>query len=419
MAPCYCKYLGCGGQDIPQRTQHEHEKKDRIAKVKASLARRAVVSQPSHATLPSRSQAHPPLLDPPPSRPRLLGHPPNPDDAVPMSISRPPTPLRGHTSFAQEELDMVEERGRRYEERQTLSLDRSDNIGDLAEVEEQDEDLSLEPGPSTHDPSVHTSTNNTESRGVDNWTSRRTYSIPGSLPLHTVPTADPRYPDENTPDPFFSPTTTRNTTTPSIDATTTPAPLYILYMLVAWLHTQCKLAWMACGTVLVVVSHILVAGKYKLKDGQQAPYVTLSSVLTNLGVEPEFQVLPVCPQCMEVYPNTRARDSKCDRCLSPLFKHTKTVNGRRDEDDNIVRPLLQFPRLSIEDQLRKILEIPGMEDELEHWRHVHQTLGKSNDMFDGRVAQEIKGSDGRPFFENPSPVGCTELRIGLVLGFDW
>jgi hypothetical protein len=150
MAPCYCKYLGCGGQDIPQCTQHEHEKKDCIAKVKASLACCVVISQPLHATLPSHSQVHPPLLDPPPSCPCFLGHPPNPNDTVPMSISCPPTPLRGHTSIAHEELDVVGEQGCWYKEHQTLSLDCLDNIGDLVKVKEQDKDLLLDSGPSTH-----------------------------------------------------------------------------------------------------------------------------------------------------------------------------------------------------------------------------------------------------------------------------
>jgi hypothetical protein len=75
--------------------------------------------------------------------------------------------------------------------------------------------------------------------------------------------------------------------------------------------------------------------------------------------------------------------------------------------------------MTIEAQLRGILEVPGMEDELEQWRYTTRTSGKYIDMFDGRVPRNIKAHDGHPFFENPLPAGSTELRIGLVLGFDW
>jgi hypothetical protein len=75
--------------------------------------------------------------------------------------------------------------------------------------------------------------------------------------------------------------------------------------------------------------------------------------------------------------------------------------------------------MSIEHQLRAIIDTPGMENELEKWRGAHRVEGEYNDMFDGRIARKIKGSDGRPFFENPLPTESSELRIGLVLGFDW
>jgi hypothetical protein len=75
--------------------------------------------------------------------------------------------------------------------------------------------------------------------------------------------------------------------------------------------------------------------------------------------------------------------------------------------------------MGIETQLRGILAIPGMEDELEQWRRLERRPGTYRDMFDGQVPRNIKGPDERPFFENPVPDNSTELRIGLVLGLDW
>jgi hypothetical protein len=193
----------------------------------------------------------------------------------------------------------------------------------------------------------------------------------------------------------------------------------MVYLLVAWLHTQCKLAFTACGAVLVVVAHILMAAGVVYDDGQRSTYVSLTSVINNIGVEPVFQVLPMCPECMEPYPSSRAANSCCDRCAAPLFKKIPRLDRRRRTGENVVRPLLQCPSMSIESQLRAILDVPGMEDEMDHWRSVPRSPGVYNDIFDGRVTRELKGPDGRPFFENPAPAGSTELRIGVVLGFDW
>jgi hypothetical protein len=138
----------------------------------------------------------------------------------------------------------------------------------------------------------------------------------------------------------------------------------------------------------------------------QAPVLTTSSLGSNYRTPEGHQIpLPISKLVTPLLTTTTTT-------LQALVRSRSTLGVT-------VCLLLQFPCLSIKDQLHKILEIAGMEDELEHWRHVHQTLGKSNNMFDGRVAQEIKGLNSRPFFENPSPVGCTELHIGLVLGFDW
>jgi hypothetical protein len=240
---------------------------------------------------------------------------------------------------------------------------------------------------------------------------------PDTLPLRNPPAADPRFPGENDLDPFQ--VLPSSTDTPAVTLANTPPPLYMLYLLVAWLHTQCKLAFTACSAVLVVVAHILMAAGVTFGNGERSSYVSLTSVINNLGVEPVFQVLPICPLCMEPYPASRPTDTACDRCSTPLFKRIPSLDRRRRTTEDIVRPVLQCASMSVEAQLRAILEIPGMEDEMEQWRDVPRTPGVYNDMFDGRVPQQLKGPDGRPFFENPKPANSTELRIGGVLGFDW
>ncbi|KAL0945173.1 hypothetical protein HGRIS_004324 [Hohenbuehelia grisea] len=146
------------------------------------------------------------------------------------------------------------------------------------------------------------------------------------------------------------------------------------------------------------------------------PYITLTSVLSQLGVEPTFMVLPLCPSCLEVFPGTTSSTSRCSRCDTPLFYSRRRLD-RRTSGPETRRPAVQFPMKSIESQLRDILEVPGMEDELELWRQKPRTPGKLTDNFDGEVCKTLPAPDGSRFFENPPR--HQELRIGLTLGADW
>ncbi|EPS99806.1 hypothetical protein FOMPIDRAFT_1030690 [Fomitopsis schrenkii] len=192
---------------------------------------------------------------------------------------------------------------------------------------------------------------------------------------------------------------------------------FLLYLLVAWLHTACQLAFPACRAVLVVMGQILAAAG--IITERHALYISLASVLASLGVEPVFQILPVCPSCLEVYPGNYPRDLPCRRCASPLFSHAQRHDRRQRTASSVVRPLLQFPMKSIEAQLREILAVPGMEELVEGWRTKSRAPGTYQDNFDGRICRELQGPDGRLFFENPLPTQCNELRIGLTLGVDW
>ncbi|KAI0027268.1 hypothetical protein K488DRAFT_74674, partial [Vararia minispora EC-137] len=237
------------------------------------------------------------------------------------------------------------------------------------------------------------------------------------------PACDPRYPNENNPDPFLLPRAAAPRSAAITPATINPA-FYIVYLTVAWLHTAFKLPFLACNALLRVFLLILAAVGAEL--GADARYQTLQSVLEHMGVEPSFRVLPVCPTCLEVHPDTLSDDATCSRCSEPLFRRTRRLPNRSSPDTRTdagdagpSRPFLQFPYHSIEAQLRDILAVPGIEEELEKWRDLPRQPGRYTDSFDGRVLREIRGPDNRPFFENPSPVCDDELRIGVTFGIDW
>jgi hypothetical protein len=360
MPLCNCRTYGCVNANLHRSTYGGHQQKDRLALAHAELGlQSAQAAAPTHLT---------PLRPPTPSAPDEVFTAANEAGAA-----APDDP--------EDQRAIAEARGQAYYADQAPLLNPLDDIGE--EDEESDgEGINL---PNPPIPPAH-----------DQPPAPR--SMPRDLPLHDAPTADPRRPGENDQD---------------------PRPLYMLYMLVSWLHTQCKLPFAACNVVLLVVINIALAAGTALGGDSHTAYVSLKSVLDNIGAEPVFQVLPVCPRCMEPYPASSTHDSTCDTCGDPLFKRIPRRTRRQPNAPDTFRPHLQQPYMGIETQLRGILAIPGMEDELEQWRRLERRPGTYRDMFDGQVPRNIKGPDERPFFENPVPDNSTELRIGLVLGLDW
>jgi hypothetical protein len=385
---CNCIYKPCNGKEVPKSTYYDHLRRDAALKAAVSTTAVQPMNQDQDAIMLSNTD---PL--PPPS-------------LTTVSASTRPTSA-ATVSMEQTRLAVSEERGRQYALAVSIQTEEQLFIGpdDFEQPEEEGEALEDGPhcAPECPDPAPPL------------------ISIPNTLPLrHHAPNADPRYPGENHPDPFVVPTTFLSHDRRISPVTTSP-PFYLLYLLVAWLHTTCKLAFSACGAVLFVVTHILACSggvaPNLLKSG--TPYLSLRSVLDNLGVEPVFQVLAVCPKCQEPHPAAIKGPSSCVRCASPLFKEIRSHDQRRSQPHVKFQPFIQCPSMSIESQLRAILAIPGMEDEMESWRHVSRKSGEYHDMFDGRVAKDVKGPDGQPFFQNPACEGSSELRVGAVLGFDW
>ncbi|KAJ7599532.1 hypothetical protein C8J56DRAFT_1040411 [Mycena floridula] len=189
-----------------------------------------------------------------------------------------------------------------------------------------------------------------------------------SISTPVAPAPQPPAPDE--PDPF------RILFDDSIPTRVIPIlneqphqALYLLYLLISWLHTAFHIPFIACNTILLVVLNIIrLAGAGQII--QTLVYTTLPTIMSHLGVEPSFQILPVCKDCIQPYPASSPQD----------MIYT-------------AEPFLQFPMKSIESQLHEILAIPGMEDELEKWRKIGRNVGNYQDNFDGAICQELEGED--------------------------
>lgn len=136
---------------------------------------------------------------------------------------------------------------------------------------------------------------------------------------------------------------------------------------------------------------------------------SLRGALSRLRLENLIHILPVCPKCSLVCSEKTYDDqnAKCDACKTSIF----TFAGL---------PELRFPYLSLEEQLRSLLMVQGMEDLLHHWTTISRAEGKLRDIFDGKICRTLCGPDGLPFFRvdlTRDPLG--EIRVGLALGLDW
>lgn len=193
--------------------------------------------------------------------------------------------------------------------------------------------------------------------------------------------------------------------------------VYLVYLMVVWLHTRFKVPFRACNVILIICGVILSLSAINVFPPL---YSTLETVLSAMAVEPAFVILPVCPMCKLPHPASTTSRDLCMRCGGALFNTTPTVSQQRRGESARIKavPLLSFPYKPLEHQLIDL--IPEIEDQLDTWRLKDRTAGVYTDQFDGRICQEIPGHDGQPFFRpdlKEMPDG--ELRVGITLGVDW
>lgn len=231
----------------------------------------------------------------------------------------------------------------------------------------------------------------------------------------------PPPPDENDPDPFYIPLESMSAPPLPTARDVHPNPaVYLIYVTVLWLHSAFHLPFRACNALLSIFALALKSGGAPINPPMRT---TLPTVIQHLGAEPAFQILPVCPSCLEVFAASTPVDGLCNKCSHPLFPNNPTPSQQRNntapEDP---RPYLQFPTKSLAEQLATLLAIEGMEIELE------KSLGKAKarvpgvwkNIFDGKICQELPTAAGSKFFfPSEAEVAAGELRLGVALGTDW
>lgn len=349
------------------------------------------------------------------------------DDEIPSPLSRsPPTVDVSDSSSSESDEPQINpiEIAQRYEVLQNLRAtsggdDDDDDDDDDNDGEDpwEDDDRDTEEGP---DPDTGSSTD------VPDAQSRRPLP-PSALPTPPSTTDDPSQvplsfctsiqPDENLSDPFHEHTT--YAAPPLIESAHEYRAVQIIYLLVMWLHSQFHVPIRALAAILGVFRLVVISLGLDVQEGMATTYKTVQS---HMKLEPKFSVLPVCVKCLEPHPADYQQPT-CQKCGFPLFlANAKSKKKGKRTSKKASRPKLQFPYKSISDQLPKLLSLHGLEDILDSWRTRTREPGVMNDIFDGNIAKNVLGPDGRPFFRHnesgkTGPDG--ELRIGLTLGVDW
>jgi len=244
-------------------------------------------------------------------------------------------------------------------------------------------------------------------------------SFPGvDIPDHeenfTINCTFPSMPSEDDPNPFLVDHTVHNTS----NIQHIPHHLLVIYVVVSWLHLRFALPRIACNALLVILAHLLTFVDPTLTT----PFITLQSATRTLGLDPTIQILPICPNCREVYPSAGSKhvQETCTACKVPLFRSDQTKRGNQRVNKI---PLVKYPYLPLSDQITSVLKVPGVEAILDEWRTKPRALGVYTDIFDGNVCRlGLKAPDGKLFFSNlPHEINGPhgELRIGVCLGVDW
>lgn len=155
---------------------------------------------------------------------------------------------------------------------------------------------------------VNVNTDNDVDADVD---SRAELSTLEVIPISMTATTSP---DCDDPDPF-EPLLMQDSQAPPLDDLA--FHILCIYAVVTWLHFQFHLPHVACNALLATFLLVITI----LSPEAAVPFVTLKSANRMLGLDIlPYQVMPVCPDCKEVYPASSETPEVCRHCQVALFE---------------------------------------------------------------------------------------------------
>ncbi|KAJ7036197.1 hypothetical protein C8F04DRAFT_1036865 [Mycena alexandri] len=199
----------------------------------------------------------------------------------------------------------------------------------------------------------------------------------------------------------------------------------LILLMTSWLHLHFHTPHAACNLVLRVLRSIFLC--LGLVTPQDKVPVTLTTTFKRLGLNENFEVCAVCPQCRRTYPQDSPADLMCSHCRIPLFNTSPVsafatvplLTSSRPKPAPKPKPVLQSPYLSLSTQIVEFLNREGNETACESYLTRTPVPGKLVDIQDGEICQTLKGYDGRKIFDTaPDRPNPEELRMGLCFGED-
>lgn len=226
---------------------------------------------------------------------------------------------------------------------------------------------------------------------------------------------------------------------PGPTAQALPDPLHpnwcvrgVLYLVVL-LHVRFQVSFEACGMILSCIKIIFTY--LQLVSDQHPMPVTLTTVLSRMGISDGFRVYPICYECHHIFvlasgatiPKTcpdcetvvlRSRDRSSAAASNLSDSDTDADDDQPTSTAGSPGPHMVFPMQSLSDSLQEMFQRPGMLDAVNAWKtRPLATHNKLRCMQDAAVWKQVKGPDGQSFFFGPS--SKDELRIGVTFSLDW
>lgn len=191
-----------------------------------------------------------------------------------------------------------------------------------------------------------------------------------------------------------------------------------LQLMVAMLHTQFNVTFQACAMLLQGLG--LVLHGLRVQDAEDLPK-TLTTVLSKLELDDQFEVAPSCVQCHRLYSSKSSPLSVCDKCNKPLFHPLRRSLFERLSPHATPSPIpiRAVPIIALRTLLEDFLAEGSNELEVDAWRDEEAMPGFATRIMDGNVWESVVDGNGRPFFDAGLLDEPNELRIGLTFLLDW
>ena len=174
--------------------------------------------------------------------------------------------------------------------------------------------------------------------------------------------------------------------------------VYILILVLSIWASRFNIGATAMGWLFKLVDVHLAFGT---GDPEHAP-LSLHNVRRELGQhERHFHEYAMCPACTQLYELHELSGERCKwkpkfaraskgACNAEISKEVRTVDGI------VHRPLRTYAYHSVRRQISKMLQRPGFEKKLEHWRTRQRRPDELYDLYDGRIWSEFGGGCDDP-----------------------